>query len=139
MSFGALEDFPDFPNSFFQIISNNLSVGKFFFISGATLILFNNFSLGWPKYVWKVLAPGRHVAVDYDVQPDFEKVAQSAKCFGSRVEKPGEIDEALKSALKSNKEGIPAVLNCIVKPMDYNKFFKEYHLLWGATPESISA
>ncbi len=107
--------------------------------AGVTWLIFNNFGLGWPKYVWHLLAPGRQVAVDYDVVPEFEKVAQNAKCFGIRVEKPSEIDDALKSALKSNEEGIPAVLNCIVKPMDYNKFFKEYHLLWGASRDSISA
>ncbi len=107
--------------------------------AGATWIIFNNFSLGWPKYVWNLLYPGRHVAVDYKVQPDFEKVAEASKCFGARIEKPSEIDDTLKGALKANKEGTPAVLNCIVRPMDYNQFFKEFHLLWGATPDSISA
>ena len=107
--------------------------------AGVTWLIFNNFGLGWPKYVWQLLAPGRQVAVDYAVVPEFEKVAQNTKCFGLRVERPNEIDDALRSALESNKEGIPAVLNCIVKPMDYNKFFKEYHMLWGASRDSISA
>jgi acetolactate synthase-1/2/3 large subunit len=107
--------------------------------AGATWVIFNNFSLGWPKYVWKLLYPGRHLAVDYKVQPDFEKVAEAYKCFGARIEKPSEIDDALKLALKANKEGLPAVLNCIVRPMVYNQFFKEFHLLWGASPDSISA
>jgi acetolactate synthase-1/2/3 large subunit len=107
--------------------------------AGVTWIILNNFSLGWVKYIWNLLAPGRNIATDFTVQPKFEDVAVASGCLGRIIEKPGEIDDAFRTALKANAEGTPAVLNCIVRPLDYNKFFREFHLLWGASPASISA
>ena len=96
-----------------------------------TWIVLNNFTLGWIKMHEKILGE-RYIAVDFEVQPDFVKIAEANKCYGERIEKPERIKEALKAALKANKNGIPAVLNLIVDPWDVAEVFKEFHRnAWG--------
>jgi acetolactate synthase-1/2/3 large subunit len=91
-----------------------------------TWVVLNNFSLGWVKYVQKALDE-KYCCVDFESQPDFVKLAEANACYGERVEKPPEIAAALKNALKKNKEGIPAVLDCIIDPWDVAEAFKEFH------------
>ncbi len=68
---------------------------------GVTWAVFNNAGFGRPG--------------QFKVQPDFVKLAEASKCYGEKVEKPSEIKPALKNALKANKEGIPAVVDVIIK------------------------
>jgi len=91
-----------------------------------TWIVLNNFSLGWIKFIQKILDE-RYIAVDFEAQPDFVKVAEACKSYGERVEKPAEIEQALRNALKANFEGIPAVLDFIVDPWDFSEGFREFH------------
>lgn len=91
-----------------------------------TWIVLNTYSLGWVKYTQKVYGE-RHIATDFEVQPDFVKIAEANKCIGIRVTKPSEIEHALKNALKANTEGIPAMVEFIVDPYDAAEGFKEFH------------
>ncbi|MBS7610238.1 thiamine pyrophosphate-binding protein, partial [Candidatus Bathyarchaeota archaeon] len=43
--------------------------------------------------------------------PDFVKLAESFDWYGERVERPGEISEALKNAQKSVSDGVPALID----------------------------
>ncbi len=89
-----------------------------------TWIVLNNFSLGWIKLHEKVRR-GRFLAVDFDVQPDFVKIAEASGCYGEKVIKPDGIKSALLNALKENQRGIPSVLDFIVDPWDFPEGFKE--------------
>jgi acetolactate synthase-1/2/3 large subunit len=99
-----------------------------------TWVVLNNFSLGWVKYQSKIACNERYMAVDFDVQPDFVKVAEANKCYGQRIQKSQEVEESIRIALKKNQEGIPVVLDCIVPPMDYSEFFDEYNRTFLSGP-----
>jgi acetolactate synthase-1/2/3 large subunit len=89
-----------------------------------TWIVLNNFSLGWIKLHEKVKRR-RFLAVDFDPQPDFAKVAEASGCYGERVIKPDDVTTALLRAVKENKRGVPAVLDFIIDPWDFPEGFKE--------------
>jgi acetolactate synthase-1/2/3 large subunit len=91
-----------------------------------TWVVLNNYSLGWIKYLEKLLGD-RFIATDFKVQPDFVKVAEACQCFGQKVEKPNDIESALQKALKANREEIPAVIDFVVDPFDAPDGFKEFH------------
>jgi acetolactate synthase-1/2/3 large subunit len=91
-----------------------------------TWIVLNNYSLGWIKlHQWA--NKERYISVDYEAQPDFKLIAEASGCYGEKVTKADEIRPALESAKEKNKEGIPAVLDFIVEPMDFPQGFKEFH------------
>jgi len=91
-----------------------------------TWLIFDNFGFGWPKWVQKRLF-GRAAATDFTVQPDFVKFAEANKCYGERVDRPEDVRGALERALKSNLEGVPAILDFIVDPEDCPKGFREFY------------
>ncbi|MGQ9782207.1 MAG: thiamine pyrophosphate-dependent enzyme [Nitrososphaeria archaeon] len=91
-----------------------------------TWIILNNYGYGWPRWLQKKMF-GRATAVDFRVQPDFTKFAESDKCYGQRVERPEEVKDALEHALKSNLEGVPAILDFIVDAEDCPTGFKEFY------------
>ena len=93
-----------------------------------TWVILNSFSLGWPKFGQKALG-GRYIATDFEVQPDFVKMAHAYKCYGVRVEKPEEIRGALERALKANESGKPAILDIIIDPDDLAEGFLAYKKL----------
>jgi len=95
-----------------------------------TWIVLNNFSLGWPKLHQKAMGE-RYIATDFEVSPDYAKIAEANKCMGRRIERPSEIRAALKDALKANKEDVPAVLDFIVDPWDFPDGFKDFHRIRG--------
>lgn len=91
-----------------------------------TWIVLNNYSLGWIKlHQWA--HDERYISVDYDAQPEFTEIAKASGCHGEKITKAEEIRPALESAKKKNMEGVPAVLDFIVEPMDYPPGFKEFH------------
>jgi acetolactate synthase-1/2/3 large subunit len=91
-----------------------------------TWIVLNNDSLGWIKYHQKKMG-GRYIAVDFEVQPDFVGIAKANRCHGERVEQPAEIRGALERALQANDEGVPAVLDFVVDPWDFQPGFAPFH------------
>ena len=78
---------------------------------GCTWVVLNNSALGWPKHLQEK-AVGWNTTT-FKVQPDFVKWAETCKCYGRRVVKTSEIIPALKEALKANRQGVPAVIDCI--------------------------
>jgi len=68
---------------------------------GVTWVIFNNYGMGIPG--------------QFKVQPDFVKLAEASECYGIKVERPSEIRAALQSAVKANKENIPAVVDVTIQ------------------------
>lgn len=105
-----------------------------------TWLVFNNFGLGWEKYYQKYWIPsGRFTNTNFDIQPDFVKIAEANKCYGERVEKPEDISSALKRGLQANMiDGLPAVLEFIVSTFDFPEGFHEFHEReWGKPVKPI--
>ena len=94
-----------------------------------TWVVLDNASLGWPKYTQKERLGGRYIATDFEVQPDFVKVARANRCFGERVVEPSKVRPALESALRANEDGIPAVLDFVIDPWDFGPGFERFHLV----------
>ena len=91
-----------------------------------TWIILNNYSLGWIKlHQWANRE--RYIAVDFEAQPDFVKLAEACGCYGEQVTEATDIRGALERGLKRNLEGVPAVLDFVVEPMDFPEGFKEFH------------
>lgn len=62
------------------------------------------------KLGWGIWEPERYASTDlYDM--DFVKFAEACHVFGTRVERPGEIKDALKAAFDSGK---PAIIDVII-------------------------
>jgi len=91
-----------------------------------TYIVLNNFSLGWIKYNQKRKGIP-FTAVDFEVQPDFVKIAEASRCYGERVEQPADIKPALERALKATEEGTPAVIEFIVDGWDVAYGFSRFY------------
>jgi acetolactate synthase-1/2/3 large subunit len=91
-----------------------------------TWVVLNNDSLGWIKYHQKNMGD-RYVATDFEVQPDFVGIAKANHCYGKRVEQPLRIRGALERALRANEEGVPAVLDFVVDPLDFGPGFARFH------------
>ena len=87
----------------------------------------NNSALGWIKWFTKEFHSGKYVGVDFDEQPDFVRWAESHHCVGIHVEKAEELREAVKAALKSNEEGVPAVVDVVTDPLDVPEGFSSWH------------
>ncbi|MCW4040080.1 MAG: thiamine pyrophosphate-binding protein [Candidatus Bathyarchaeota archaeon] len=73
---------------------------------GITWVIFNNHRFGgsWPTDTWQ-----------FQVQPDFVKLAEASQCYGIQVERPSELTQALETAKHTNQEGIPAVVDVIIQ------------------------
>jgi acetolactate synthase-1/2/3 large subunit len=99
-----------------------------------TWTVFNNFSLHWVKYIQRAMGV-KEISVDFTCNPDFTKIAEAYKCYGIRVERPSEIHPALEAALKSNQEGIPAILDFVIDTWDYPEGFVKFHeKVWNIPP-----
>ncbi len=92
-----------------------------------TWIVLNNFSLGRIKYTQKMRLNQRHIAVDFEVQPDFVGLAEASECHGERIDSPEQVAPALERALMANDVGTPAVVECIIDPWDLPAEFHAYH------------
>lgn len=79
------------------------------------------------NFLGKYFHQERYVSSDFEVQPDFAKMAQASKCHGDRVERADEVGEALNRALRSNREGVPAVVDFIIDGDRYPPGFSEYY------------
>jgi len=92
-----------------------------------TACVLNNHQLGWIKWIQKQFFDQHYIMTDFEVQPDFAGIAKACRCFGLQVERSSEVREAIQRALQANQDGIPAVLEFEVKPMDLAEGFVEYH------------
>ncbi len=71
-----------------------------------TVVVHNNYSLGFIKFAQNAMFGGRTLSVDYRKELDYSKIAQAYGCFGRRIEKPSEIFDALKEAEQSGKPSV---------------------------------
>ena len=98
---------------------------------GVTWIVLNNQALGWPQYL-QVLEKRPRVATDFAVSPDFAKLAEAQGCRGLTVGMAAEIEPALTEALRSNRRGVPVLIDCRIPKHDYPPHFTRYHQeVWG--------
>jgi len=74
------------------------------------ITVFNNFRLGSQRK--RVEAYGPVIGVDHG-NPDFAKLAELFGCNGYRVDRPGDFDDALKTAMAS---GAPCIIDAIIDP-----------------------
>jgi acetolactate synthase-1/2/3 large subunit len=109
----------------FQMMMDNLSVAVQY-EAAPTWIILNNYSLGWIKYLQHLFHKDRFICADFNSQPDFAKIAEAHGCFGQKIQRSGEIREALQNAVKANKEKVPAVLDFVVEPFDYYPAFRDF-------------
>ena len=56
-----------------------------------------------------------YIPMPFEVQPDFAQIAKACKCYGEKIEDPGQVKPALQRAIDANNRGVPAVLDFIVK------------------------
>lgn len=110
----------------FQMMAKELATAAQY-RAAATWCIMDNQSLGWVKFAQKYFHEGRYISTDFDVQPDFDMLARASKCHGERVGRPGEIDGALRRALRSNREGVPAVVDFIIDGTKLPPGFMEYY------------
>jgi len=74
-------------------------------------VLFDDSSLGNVR-MWQALFYNkRYSHTDLKNNPDFEKIAQAYGVWGKKIERPGEIADALSEAIKSGK---PAILDIAI-------------------------
>jgi len=74
-------------------------------------VVFNNVTLGMLHYGFAWRHGGKALKSSDFVDVDYGKVARSFGCFGTRIEKPGELGDALRSAFDSGK---PAVIDVMI-------------------------
>ena len=74
--------------------------------------VFDNRYLGMVRQWQELFYDRRYSAVDLGSSPDFVKVAEAFGAFGIRVERPGEIGDALKQAAEAGK---PAVVDFVIE------------------------
>jgi acetolactate synthase I/II/III large subunit len=101
--------------------------------AAVTWVVLNNYGLGWEEYYQKYWSEsGRIYATKFEAQPDFVKFAEANKCYGERVERPGDIHGALANALNANREGRPAIVEFVVGTYEFPEGFHEFHqIAWG--------
>ena len=106
---------------------------------GVTWVVLNNRALGWPQFIQK-LEGDRQVATNFETSPDFAMLAKAQGCKGIRVSDPGKVDSALKSALRANRRGVPALVEVAIAKHDYPRHFVDFHReVWGLGAKSKSA
>jgi acetolactate synthase-1/2/3 large subunit len=106
---------------------------------GITWIVLNNQALGWPQYI-QMLEGQATAGTDFNVSPDFAKLAEAQGCLGLKVAKLDEIEGALKRALRANRKGRPALVEFRIGKHDYPAQFARYHQeIWGlGVPEKAA-
>ena len=109
----------------FQMFTNELATAVQFGAPVFYLVL-NNRRLGWIAYHQRKRSD-HPINTEFEVQPDFMKVAEANQCFGVRVERPEEIRPALERALAATRAGTPAVVECIVDGWDFSFGFNNFY------------
>ena len=74
-------------------------------------VVFNNITLGMLHYGFAWRHGGKALKASDFIDIDYGKVARGFGCFGMRIERPGELSDALRSAFDSGK---PAVIDVMI-------------------------
>jgi acetolactate synthase I/II/III large subunit len=97
----------------FQMVMNVLPVAAEQHLP-VTWCVLNDAALGSIWDVQQYGFGGRILATEFELQPDFSRIAEACGCHGERVEDPGEVRGAVARALEANRRGVPAVLDFAV-------------------------
>jgi acetolactate synthase-1/2/3 large subunit len=97
----------------FQMVMDQLIVAAEYRLP-VTWCILDNQCLGSIRDSQDRVFGGRCIGTIFDFQPDFVKIAEACRCYGEKVEEPGQVKAALQRALDANKKGIPALLDFIV-------------------------
>jgi acetolactate synthase-1/2/3 large subunit len=98
---------------------------------GVTWVVLNNRALGWPQYIQKIEGQAE-IATNFEVSPDFAKLAAAQGCRGIKVTDPAKVDAALTAALKANQRDQPVLIDVHIAKHDYPPHFTAYHRkIWG--------
>jgi acetolactate synthase-1/2/3 large subunit len=73
-------------------------------------VVFNNVTLGMLHYGFKWRGGGKALKSSDFIDVDYGKIAEAFNCYGQRVERPGEIGEAIQNAFDSGKPAIVDVM-----------------------------
>ena len=111
----------------FQMIMDVLPVAAEYKL-GVTWCILNDMSLGSIRDIQAGRFNGRFIATDFDVTPDFAKIAEACGCYGETVEAPGDVEPALQRALAANEAGRPAVLDFLVLRARSPQTAKFFHI-----------
>jgi acetolactate synthase-1/2/3 large subunit len=97
--------------------SFGMSVGELETISRlelpVILIQFNNACFGWIKVGQELLCDGRYFGVDFSTDTDHAAIARGFGLRGVRVEKPEDVEPALREALSANQ---PTFIDILTEP-----------------------
>ncbi len=74
-------------------------------------VVFNNVTLGMLHYGFKWRGGGKALKASDFIDVDYGRVAEAFGCHGQRVERPGELKEAMETAFASGK---PAVVDVMI-------------------------
>jgi acetolactate synthase-1/2/3 large subunit len=74
-------------------------------------VVFNNVTLGMLHYGFAWRYGGKGLKSSDFVDVDYGKVARAFNCHGARIDKPGELGDAIKAAFDSGK---PAVVDVMI-------------------------
>lgn len=89
----------------FQMTMQDLATCMIYNIPVINIVL-EDHSLGNVR-MWQALFYNkRYSATDLENNPNFEKIAEAYGAWGKRIEKPGEISEAIQQALRSGRPAI---------------------------------
>lgn len=106
---------------------------------GVTWVVLNNHALGWPQFIQR-LERERQVATNFETSPDFAMLAKAQGCNGIRVSDPEKVDGAVRSALRANARGVPALIEVEIARHDYPRHFVTFHReVWGLGAHTRSA
>ena len=97
----------------FRMVMNVLPVAAEYRLP-VTWCVFNDGALGSIRDIQQYRFDDRILGTEFEIQPDFAKIAEACGCFGERVEDPAEIGVSLDRALAANTAGRPAVLDFVV-------------------------
>ncbi|HEX9915939.1 MAG TPA: thiamine pyrophosphate-binding protein [Candidatus Bathyarchaeia archaeon] len=74
-------------------------------------VVFNNVTLGMLHYGFKWRGEGKALRSSDFVDVDYGRVAEAFNCYGQRIDRPGELKEAMQSAFASGK---PAIIDVLI-------------------------
>jgi acetolactate synthase I/II/III large subunit len=97
----------------FQMVMNVLPVAAEHGLA-VTWCVFNDGALGSIRDIQQYRYGERFLGTDFEVQPDFARIAEACGCRGERVEDPADVDTAVARAVESNAAGVPVVLDFAV-------------------------
>ena len=93
---------------------------------GVTWCVLNDGALGSIRDIQEFGMGNRIIDTDFNVQPDFAKIAQACGCYGERITDPTDVKDAIARALTENEKGIPAVLDFIVARARMQQTYEHY-------------